>query len=72
MKHLLTLLISILVLSSTVIGQETGVLYQFKLLQVLYGKLLEKGRSSQSMKENGRTGKNMAKGLLLGLMEESM
>ena len=30
MKHLLILLISILLLSSPVIGQETGVLYQYK------------------------------------------
>ena len=30
MKHLLILLISILLLSSPVIGQETGVLYQYE------------------------------------------
>ena len=44
MKHLLTLLISILVLSSTVIGQETGVLYQFKTTSGFIWKTFGKGK----------------------------
>ena len=44
MKHLLTLLISILVLSSPVIGQETGVLYQFKTTSGFIWKTFGKGK----------------------------
>jgi hypothetical protein len=43
-KHLLTLLISILVLSSPVIGQETGVLYQFKTTSGFIWKTFGKGK----------------------------
>ena len=44
MKHLLTLLISVLVLSSPVIGQETGVLYQFKTTSGFIWKTFGKGK----------------------------
>ena len=44
MKHLLIILISFLLLSSPVIGQETGVLYQFKTTSGFIWKTFGKGK----------------------------
>ena len=44
MKHLLIILISIFLLSSPVIGQETGVLYQFKTTSGFIWKTFGKGK----------------------------
>ena len=72
MKHLLIILISFLLLSSPVIGQETGVYTFMKVLMVFFGKNLEIKKLTQFIKEMLRMEDRMVLVLLLSLMEESM
>ena len=64
MKHLLILLISILLLSSPVIGQETGVLYQYETSSGLVWKTFGDGKVQPKYKGDVVSNKPNGLGIL--------